>query len=228
MTPSGRKIDVQTYSSPYHMEISPSDMGFGADRIVIQDLIKEFSSTPGISGSRRPFKIAIILEAHCLSRDAQNALRRTMERCSKNVRFIFVADFASSIFAPLKSRCLCLRCPAVDQRAFMSISPNSKSFRESYGSLRRNLLCAQHPNTEIKWESSIDKCTSAIANNPNFQSLISDVRTNFSYVLQLNIPKSDIMKSLLLSFLSMQGKNLNLGLLAQVMSHYVILFNLMM
>jgi hypothetical protein len=221
VTPSGKKIEVQTYSSPHHMEVSPSDMGPGVDRVVIQDLIKEFSSTPGISGSKRSFKVAIVLEAHCLSRDAQNALRRTMERCSRNVRFVFIADQSSSIFAPLKSRCLCLRCPAVDEGIYRAMFPTG-SFHCHYGSLRRNVLSSEYPDVEIKWESNVEKIVSLLMSSSNFQPMIAETRPLLYQIIQCNVPKHDLIKSILLNFLKRAKVDINYLLLVQIVTLYVI------
>lgn len=40
VTASNRKLELNVVSSPYHLEITPSDMG-NNDRIVIQELLKE-------------------------------------------------------------------------------------------------------------------------------------------------------------------------------------------
>ncbi|GME79861.1 unnamed protein product [[Candida] boidinii] len=116
-TPSNRKLEFNIVSSPYHLEITPSDMG-NNDRVVIQDLLKEvgqvesidFTSivntssdnkTNGTDGSdvkrrNNKFKTVIINEAEMLSRDAQAALRRTMEKYSATLRLILICNSTSS------------------------------------------------------------------------------------------------------------------------------------
>lgn len=115
---SNRKLEFNVLSSPCHIEITPSDMG-NNDRVVIQDLLKDIASTeqvdfsnPSKSGARHRFKVVIINEADSLSRDAQAALRRTMEKYSANIRLIMVCNNISSIIAPIKSRTLLVRVPA--------------------------------------------------------------------------------------------------------------------
>ncbi|HME56269.1 MAG TPA: replication factor C small subunit [Candidatus Lokiarchaeia archaeon] len=56
-----------------------------------------------------PFKIIILDEADSITRDAQSALRRTMEIASNNVRFILMCNFADEIIEPIKSRCAVMR-----------------------------------------------------------------------------------------------------------------------
>lgn len=117
VTPSNRKLELNVVSSPYHLEITPSDMG-NNDRIVIQELLKEVAQMEQVDfqdskdGLAHRYKCVVINEADSLTRDAQSALRRTMEKYSRNIRLIMVCDSMSSIIAPIKSRCLLVRCPA--------------------------------------------------------------------------------------------------------------------
>jgi replication factor C subunit 3/5 len=114
---NSRKLEFNIVSSPYHLEITPSDLG-NNDRVVIQDLLKEVAQTEQVdfSGKHR-FKVVIINEADSLTRDAQAALRRTMEKYSKNIRLILISNTTSNIIAPIKSRTLLIRVasPTVDE-----------------------------------------------------------------------------------------------------------------
>lgn len=58
--------------------------------------------------------VVIINEADSLSRDAQAALRRTMEKYMSNMRLVLCANSTSKLIAPIKSRCLLVRVPAPD------------------------------------------------------------------------------------------------------------------
>ncbi len=60
------------------------------------------------------FRVVIFDEADALSREAQNALRRTMERYSATCRFIFVTTRPAALIDPLQSRCLPLSLLPVD------------------------------------------------------------------------------------------------------------------
>ncbi|CCM04266.1 uncharacterized protein FIBRA_06435 [Fibroporia radiculosa] len=109
MTPTRRKLDVNIVQSNFHIEITPSEVG-NYDRVVIQELLKEIAQTQQIDVSaRHPFKVVIINEADSLSRDAQAALRRTMEKYMSNMRIILCANSTSRLIAPIKSRCLLVR-----------------------------------------------------------------------------------------------------------------------
>lgn len=115
-TSSNRKLEFNVLSSLHHLEITPSDMG-NNDRVVIQDLLKDVASTEQVDfqSQARPkhrFKVVLINEADSLSRDAQAALRRTMEKYSSNIRLIMVCNTIANIIAPIKSRTLLVRIPA--------------------------------------------------------------------------------------------------------------------
>ena len=112
LNPSKRKIEVNLISSNYHIELTPSDAGT-YDRLVIQDILKEIAQTQQVDqNAARRFKIIVINEADLLSRDAQAALRRTMEKYMRNLRLILCANSTSRIIAPIRSRCLLLRVGA--------------------------------------------------------------------------------------------------------------------
>lgn len=109
-TSSNRKIEFNVISSQYHLELTPSDLG-NNDRVVIQDLIKEVAQTEQVdfSTGKHRFKVIVINEADSLSRDAQAALRRTMEKYSRNIRLILISNTTSNIIPPIKSRTLLIR-----------------------------------------------------------------------------------------------------------------------
>lgn len=117
VTPSNKKLELNVVSSSYHLEITPSDMG-NNDRIVIQELLKEIAQMEQVDfqtsndGLAHRYKCVIINEADSLTRDAQAALRRTMEKYSKNIRLIMLCDSMSNIISPIKSRCLLIRVPS--------------------------------------------------------------------------------------------------------------------
>lgn len=111
-TTSGRKLEFNIVASVYHLEITPSDVG-NFDRVVIQDLLKEVAQTQQVDQSaRQRFKVVVINEADHLTRDAQAALRRTMEKYSPNLRLILLANSTSNIIAPIRSRTLLVRVAA--------------------------------------------------------------------------------------------------------------------
>ena len=80
---NSRVIEIPIVTSNWHLELTPADAGTNLDTLVIQDVIKEIASTHTLGMSKKPFKIVILNEADRLSRLAQQALRRTMEKYVK-------------------------------------------------------------------------------------------------------------------------------------------------
>jgi len=62
--------------------------------------------------AKQKFKVVVVNEADCLTRDAQAALRRTMEKYSPNLRLVLLANSTANIIAPIRSRCLLVRVAA--------------------------------------------------------------------------------------------------------------------
>jgi len=85
--------------SNYH-EINASD-----DRRleIVRTSIKDISQQRVIGDA--PFKIIHLDEMDGMTPDAQNALKRIMERYADNVRFVITANDRSRIIYPLQSRC---------------------------------------------------------------------------------------------------------------------------
>jgi replication factor C subunit 3/5 len=112
---------------------SHSDIGF-YDRVVVQDLIKEIAQAPQLDRqARQRFKgkhtvrmiytmtyrkiiVVVIHEADTLTRDAQTALRRTMEKYTANLRVILCCNTTSRVISPIRSRCLLIRVAAPQQQ----------------------------------------------------------------------------------------------------------------
>lgn len=82
------------------LELNASDdSGIGT----VRGPILNFASTRTIfSGG---FKLIILDEADAMSKDAQNALRRIIEKYTDNVRFCIICNYLSKIIPALQSRC---------------------------------------------------------------------------------------------------------------------------
>jgi replication factor C small subunit len=83
------------------LELNASD-DRGID--IIRNQIKEFAKLKSLTTI--PYKIIILDEADSLTKEAQQALRRTMEKYSTTCRFILACNEISKILEPIQSRCI--------------------------------------------------------------------------------------------------------------------------
>jgi hypothetical protein len=89
--------------------------------------------------------VVIINEADSLSRDAQAALRRTMEKYMSNMRIILCANSTSRLIAPIKSRCLLMRVAAPTSDEVRTIPVHTLyQFRSGELNLRRRCIRFLH------------------------------------------------------------------------------------
>jgi len=82
------------------LELNASDdRGIG----IVRGQILNFASTRTIFNSG--YKLVILDEADAMTNDAQNALRRIIEKFTDNVRFCLIGNYLSKIIPALQSRC---------------------------------------------------------------------------------------------------------------------------
>ncbi|MDO8647566.1 MAG: replication factor C small subunit [Candidatus Diapherotrites archaeon] len=73
---------------------------------VVRGEIKDFARTLAFDSG---FKIIFLDESDALTQDAQQALRRTMEKYTRTVRFVLSCNYSSKIIEPIQSRCVVFR-----------------------------------------------------------------------------------------------------------------------
>ena len=98
------------------LELNASDER-GID--IIRNKVKDFARTRAIGNV--PFKIIYLDECDALTREAQQALRRTMENYAQNCRFILSANYSSKIIEPIQSRCVVFRFKQLDKKEIIAI-----------------------------------------------------------------------------------------------------------
>jgi len=82
------------------LELNASDdRGIG----IVRGQILNFASTRTIFSSG--YKLVILDEADAMTNDAQNALRRIIEKFTENVRFCLIGNYLGKIIPALQSRC---------------------------------------------------------------------------------------------------------------------------
>ncbi|GIU69346.1 MAG: ATPase AAA [Candidatus Woesearchaeota archaeon] len=118
-------IVKQLYKESWHenfLELNASDER-GID--VIRIKVKEFARTKSIG--EVPFKIIYLDECDALTKEAQQALRRTMENYSQTCRFILSCNYSSKIIEPIQSRCAVFRFKPLSKEELFEIINNIAS-----------------------------------------------------------------------------------------------------
>lgn len=188
-----KSVDIAVLSSPYHLDINPSDAG-NYDRAIVMHMIKEVAMSNPLRLTNKKFsgklplkeegkenisfvghKMVILNDVDKMTKGAQHALRRTMEKYMKNCRLVLICSSLSRLIAPLKSRCLGIRVPAhteenllaavtrvckgeglpIPSNTFMSVL-----LERSQGNLRRALLMFE---AAAKSEIGLEGGSSAIS-----------------------------------------------------------------
>ncbi|KAI8146567.1 P-loop containing nucleoside triphosphate hydrolase protein [Fennellomyces sp. T-0311] len=152
------------------LELNASD-DRGID--VVREQIKNFASTRTIF--KKGFKLIILDEADAMTSQAQSALRRVIEKYTKNVRFCIICNYVSKIIPAIQSRCTRFRFAPLgasqvkDRLETVVRAENVKMtdggeralLRLCKGDMRRalNILQACHSGYERVDESSVYICT---------------------------------------------------------------------
>ncbi len=98
------------------LELNASDER-GID--VVRVKVKDFARTKAIGDV--PFKIIYLDECDALTKEAQQALRRTMEIFTQTCRFILSCNYSSKIIDPIQSRCTLFRFKPLPKEELVAI-----------------------------------------------------------------------------------------------------------
>ncbi|XP_043929162.1 replication factor C subunit 3 isoform X2 [Protopterus annectens] len=244
LAPSKKKIEISTIASNYHLEVNPSDAG-NSDRVVIQELLKTVAQSQQLETStQRDFKVVLLTEVDKLTKDAQHALRRTMEKYMATCRLILCCNSTSKVIPPIRSRCLAVRVPAPSMEDICHVLssvckkeslllPQELARRiaeKSARNLRKALLmceacrvqqypfAADQEIAEIDWEVYLKETANAVVSQQTPQRLF-EVRGRLYELLTHCIPPEIIMKGLLSELLNNCDGQLK-GEVAQMAAFY--------
>ncbi len=112
-------IVKELYGEKWHenfLELNASDER-GID--VVRQKVKDFARTKSLGNA--PFKIIYLDESDALTKEAQQALRRTMENYTQTCRFILSCNYSSKIIDPIQSRCTLFRFKPLSEEKIYGI-----------------------------------------------------------------------------------------------------------
>lgn len=186
-----KKLNGTNYQSTT-LELNASD-----DRTIsmVRDQIKDFASTKKIMDTG--LKLIILDEADAITSEAQAALRRIMEKYSKNTRFCLMCNHVNKIIPAIQSRCTRFRFgPLADAQvrsrletivALEGVNITEDGFKAVLalggGDMRRNLNILQAAHMafpDCVNEEAVYACTG----NP----LPQDIRTMVECMLNMDVP----------------------------------------
>lgn len=121
---SSKTIEFNLIYSNYHHLIDLSAYGV-YDRIITQCFFKNILQIPPISECK--YRIIIIENADKLTNEAQQSLRRTLEKYVDSCRFIFLVNNEASLISPLNSRCIQFRLSSPNNEELFQILNNISS-----------------------------------------------------------------------------------------------------
>jgi len=150
-------IAKELYGSSWRenfLELNASDER-GID--VVRNQVKNFARTRTIGDF--PFKIIYLDECDALTREAQQALRRTMENYTKTCRFILSCNYISKILDPIKSRCALFKFkPLLKEDIFAIVDKIAKQEKLAVTEKAKNALVEVSEGDCRKVENILQGC----------------------------------------------------------------------
>uniref|UniRef100_A0A336LP83 Replication factor C subunit 3 n=1 Tax=Culicoides sonorensis TaxID=179676 RepID=A0A336LP83_CULSO len=239
-TPSNKKIEIMSVGSNYHIEVNPSDVGI-YDRVVVTEMIKQIAQTQQIDPSgQREFKTIVLSEVDELTKDAQHALRRTMEKYVATCRLILCVNSTSRVIPAVKSRCLAVRVAAPKISDMIAIFENickkenlqlpqelaKRIAEKSDRNLRRGILMLQackvqqYPFTnsqtipDLDWQVYLNETAIQILHEQSPEKL-AQIRERLYELIAQGVPCDIIFKGLVQCL----TKKCDMSIKAKTLSH---------
>ncbi|TNN45388.1 Replication factor C subunit 5 [Liparis tanakae] len=165
------------------LELNASD-DRGID--VVRGPVLSFASTRTIF--KRGFKLVILDEADAMTQDAQNALRRVIEKYTENTRFCLIGNYLSKIIPALQSRCTRFRIDINPGGMKAIVTLSSGDMRRSLNILQSTSMAYGKVTEETVYTCTGHPLRSDIANILDW-CLNKDFTSAYKQILQLKALK---------------------------------------
>lgn len=173
------------------LELNASD-NRGIDTVRVQ--VKDFAKTMAMEADAP--KIILLDEADALTKEAQQALRRTMETYSNSCRFILSANVPSKIIDPIKSRCAVFKFKPLSKEEIEEIIENIAKKEGLTIDKETTHLLYNHCGGDVRHLQNLLQSTSSISkdiNNKSISEFITSVESkDIEEILNLAISKKFI------------------------------------
>jgi replication factor C small subunit len=200
-------IAMELFGDKWHqnfLELNASDER-GID--TIRTKVKDFARTVPLE---KGFKIIYLDEADALTRDAQQALRRTMEKYAEITRFILACNYVSKIILPIQSRTAIFKFKPIEEKAMKkflekiakneNLNVKEEVFKIIYeiseGDMRRAINILQTAASLGK--KITEETIYSVTSNPNPE----DIKKMISFALNKNFEEA---RKILLKLLREEG-----------------------
>ncbi|KAL7671631.1 hypothetical protein ACOME3_006522 [Neoechinorhynchus agilis] len=223
-----KKVEITGVGSAHHIMVTPSFLK-PTNKLVVQEVINQLADNRNINdtGKKINFKVIVLDECDKLTRDAQNALRRTMEICTKQCRLILCCNSTSRIIPALHSRVFPIRVPAPskeDMRRVLEYVLKKENLSlecdhllnqivmSAAGNMRRAILMLEMAHAEkypwaedqmapeYDWLKYIRETASMLVQEQSSMRLV-ELRERFYKLLEAQIPYNIIFRELCLALI---------------------------
>ncbi|MBW3010919.1 replication factor C small subunit [Candidatus Woesearchaeota archaeon] len=154
------------------LELNASDER-GID--VIRVNVKNFARMRAIDDV--PFKIIYLDECDALTKEAQQALRRTMENYTKTCRFVLSCNYASKIIDPIKSRCAVFKFLPLDKEDIFEVIDKIAKEEKISVDEKTKLALFEASNGDCRKVENIMQSCAAISNTINEDTVFAIAST---------------------------------------------------
>ena len=192
------------------------------DQSMMETLVSDFTESihMGVFQENQiQYRTIIVQNVGFLSTVTQASMRRLIEKVHVICRFIFCSSNMSSIIDPLRSRCIIIRIPSLDNKIQKEIielvedqkNPKIISHNINENILINRLLKQNNVIPDLPWETIINQITDwLLGDNEINSSIISVHRQNLYSIMRYNLTGTYILKTLYQSLVTKDSNQLRL------------------
>lgn len=210
ITADEQELEVNVIESPIHIQLDLKQVKRYFDKKIICALTKQYSENYMLQSTSNTIGVRTIWVQNCqlLSKMAQQALRRMMEKYSGTIRFILSTTSIDLMIDPLQSRSMLIRIPSpsLEDLKLLAIDFDNENLNDSvveriynvsnghivnwFGLIEVYFKCGQIPS-HTKWQMAVnDIATLIVTGFPSeYEENVTKIR---SHAYHLVLGKIDV------------------------------------